>query len=315
MIPGHTDPFATISLGKLRVFDAVARNGALVRAAAELGITQGAVSRHIRSLEDQLGTLLLHRGPRGVALTEAGDLLADHVRRAFDQLASGLQRLGQPRRRTTLVVIAPRSFALRVLAPRIVVFAARHPWIDLRVDTHRYYTDLEQSPGDVAIRAGDGRWDDCSVERLTRDSVLPVCAPSVWPHGVPGAPAASFLRDNVLLHYAERPYWDAWLNAAALDRRLGQSGPSFSETALALAAAEGGQGVAIGRLSLVADALAEGRLVRPFSLEIDDGVSYFLVLRGNDVAKPLVRLFSDWLRLEMEVLAETCGRLRQPRVE
>jgi LysR family glycine cleavage system transcriptional activator len=314
MTPRHTDPFATISLARLRVFDAVARNKTMVRAATELGITQGAVSRHIKSLEDQLGTLLLQRGPRGIALTEAGDLLADHVRRAFDQLASGLQRLGQPRRRTTLVVIAPRSFALRVLAPRIADFVARNPWIDLRVDTHRYYTDFERSPGDVAIRAGDGRWDDFSVERLTQDSVLPVCAPGLWPHGEPGSPTAEFLRNNVLLHYAERPYWDAWLSAAALDRRLGQTGPSFSETALALAAAEGGQGIAIGRCSLVADALAEGRLVRPFSLEIDDGVSYFLVLRRNDVTKPMVRLFSDWLRQEMGVLAETCARLRRPRV-
>ena len=237
----HIDPFVGIPLGKLRVFDAAARHKNFVKAALELGLTQGAVSRHIKSLEARLGTPLFHRGPRGVSLTEGGDLLADYVHRAFDELAAGLQRLGQPRRRTTLVVVTPRSFALRVLAPRMASFVTRYPWIDLQFDTHRYYADLDHSPGDVAVRAGDGRWTDFAVERLTTDTVFPVCAPAIWSDRAPMEPKPDFFRAHVLLHYAERSYWSRWLQAAKLDPKLGHSGPSFSETALALAAAEAGQ--------------------------------------------------------------------------
>jgi hypothetical protein len=142
MTQAHIDPFAGIPITKLRVFDAAARHKNFVQAGLELGMTQGAVSRHIKSLEAGLGSSLFVRGPRGVSLTEGGDLLADYVRRAFNELATGLQRLGRPRRRATLSVVAPRSFAWRVLAPRIGGFVRQYPWIDLRVDTHRYYANI-----------------------------------------------------------------------------------------------------------------------------------------------------------------------------
>ncbi|MCJ2135912.1 LysR substrate-binding domain-containing protein [Methylobacterium sp. J-026] len=296
MSKANSAAFAGIPLAKLRVFDAAARHANLVRAAAELGMTQGAVSHHVKALEDALGTALFHRGPRGVTLTEAGDLLADYVRRAFDELAAGLERIGQPRRRTTLVVAAPRSFALRVLVGRLGGFLRAHPWIDFRLDTHRYYADLNHSPGDIAIRAGDGSWKDLAVERLTHETLFPVCTPALC-DGAP--PSAAFLRANLLLHYAERPTWPAWLHAAGYDASLGTVGPSFSETALVLAAAEQGQGIAIGRRSLVADALAAGTLVRPFEVEHDDGVGYFLVARKTDLNRTMARVFSDWLLGEM----------------
>jgi LysR family transcriptional regulator, glycine cleavage system transcriptional activator len=306
----HTDPFAGIPIGKLRVFDAAARCKNFVAAGAELGMTQGAVSRHIKSLEARLGTPLFRRGPRGVTLTEGGDLLADYVRRAFDELANGLQRLGQPRRRTTLVVVAPRSFAWRVLAPRIGSFVTQYPWIDLRLDSHRYYVDIGHWAGDVSVGLGTGQWDELTVERLTRDTVFPVCAPSLCRSLAPMTPKADFFRGHQLLHYAERTHWSMWLRAAKLDPKLADTGPRFSETALALAAAEAGQGVAIARMSLIADALARGTLVRPFRTEIDDGLSYFLLMRSSDAGKPMIKAFGDWLRDEMVSLGKTSARLR-----
>jgi LysR family transcriptional regulator, glycine cleavage system transcriptional activator len=306
----HTDPFAGIPLGKLRIFDAAARHRNFVRAATELGMTQGAVSRHIKSLESRLGMPLFQRGPRGVSLTEGGDLLADYVRRAFDELSIGLQRLGRPRRRTTLVVAAPRSFAWRVLAPRIGSFVAQHPWIDLRVDSHRYYAHIGHSPGDVAIGVGNGNWPDLAVERLSTEVVFPVCAPSLCSGKAPVRPTGDFFRAHALLHYAERTHWSTWLREAKLDPKFASSGASFSETALMLAAAEGGQGLAIARMTLVADALVQGTLVRPFGPDIDDGFSYFLLVRKNDLQKPTVRAFSGWLRAEMATLAQTAARLR-----
>jgi DNA-binding transcriptional LysR family regulator len=308
MSPGNTALFAGIPLHTLRVFDAAARHRNMVKAAAELGTTQSAVSRQLKALEESLGTLLFRRGPRGVSLTEAGDLLADYVSRAFEELATGLHRIGQPRRRTTLVVTAPRSFAIRVLSPRIAAFVRLYPRIDLRVDTHRYY-DAGHSGSDISIRAGDGNWADCTVERLTEDSLFPVCAPALWLAESQALAPADYLRQHVLLHYAERPYWSAWLRGAGLDPTIGEVGPRFSESAITLAAAEAGQGVAIGRTSLVADALRTHRLVRPFEGSVDDGVRYFLVVRETMRKNPLVNAFADWL---IESLRPANGLLKAP---
>lgn len=313
MTQAHIDPFAGIPLAKLRVFDAAARHKNFVQAGLELGMTQGAVSRHIKSLEARLGSSLFVRGPRGVSLTESGDLLADYVRRAFDELATGLQRLGRPKRRATLAVIVPRSFAWRVLAPRIGSFVRQYPWIDLRVDTHRYYANIGHEPGDVAIGLGNGKWSDLAAERLSTETVFPVCTPSISPAMPPLIPTADFFRRHTLLHYAERTHWKPWLEAAKLDPKLGSSGPSFSETALLLAAAEAGQGIGIARMTLVADALARGIRVRPFEVQIEDGFDYFLLIRRNDRHKPTVKAFCDWLRGEMAALTRTSAHLRTER--
>ncbi|WP_345840484.1 LysR substrate-binding domain-containing protein [Sphingomonas oligophenolica] len=293
----HTGALAGIPLAKLHVFDAASRHKNLVRAAVELRMTQSAVSRHIKALEEHLGVKLFHRGPRGVLLTESGDLLADYVRRAFGELSTGLYRLGQPRRRESLVVIVPRSFALRILAPRLGSFVREYPWIDLRIDTHRYYDELEQSQRDIAIRAGDGHWPDMRVERLTSDTFFPICAPSLRPPEA--ALAESWLRANILLHYSERRFWPLWLQTAGYDAEIGHNGPQFSETAFALTAAESGHGVAIARGPLVADALRSGRLVRPFAAEIVDGSGYFVVVRKNAPRNAMITAFTEWLIEQM----------------
>lgn len=296
MSTDHVWSLRDLPLRALAVFEAAARHRNMVRAAAELGMTQSAVSRQVRALEDQLGEQLFRRGPRGLALTEAGDLLADYVGRGLGELATGLYRIGQPRRRTTIAVTASRTFALRVLAPRVGSFARLHPWVDLRIDSHRYTTSLERSDVDVAIRLGDGKWPDGVIVPLSRERLFPVCAPGLLP---PGSDPAAALRGQIILHYAERPHWANWLRAAGLDPALGAQGPRFGETALALAAAEAGQGIAIARGIHVRRALAEGRLVQPFALSIDEGQGYFLVTTEQALRRSTVQAFVEWCRSEI----------------
>lgn len=284
-----------LPLSALRAFDAAARHLNMARAAAELGVTQGAVSRQIAALEDRLRETLFLRGPRGLKLTEAGDLLADYVRRGLDQLETGMLRIGQPRSRATLVVNAARTFAMRVLAPRIGDFARSHPWIELRLDTHRYFAQLHGSDVDVAIRAGTGDWPGHVVRALTQEEMFPVCAPALWAGQARNRPPAEFLAGNTLLHYAERPHWAAWMARAGLDPALARPGPRFGETALALAAAEAGQGIAIAWGVLVADAMAEGRLVRPFGEALADGTGYHLVMTESAARRPAVQAFAAWI--------------------
>ncbi|HEY4249907.1 MAG TPA: LysR substrate-binding domain-containing protein [Roseomonas sp.] len=287
-----------LPLRALLVFEAAARHRNMVRAAVELGMTQGAVSRHVRALEDRLHEQLFRRGPRGLVLTEAGDVLSDYVARGFSELSAGLYRIGQPRQRTTLAVSCSRTFALRVLAPRIGGFIRAHAWIDLRIESHRYYTPLDRSDADLAIRLGDGKsWGEPVILPLTREALFPVCAPGLLQDPMPDP--AAFLRGAVLLHYAERPYWAVWLRCAGLDPALAAVGPRFDETALTLAAAEAGQGIAMARSSHVERALAAGTLVRPFTAVHDDGTGYFIATTAAAQRRSTTQAFIGWCRREL----------------
>ncbi|MBU8536369.1 LysR substrate-binding domain-containing protein [Falsiroseomonas tokyonensis] len=288
-----TQGVTALPLQALRAFDAAARHLNMARAAEELGVTQGAISRQVKALEEQLAETLFLRGPRGLKLTEAGDLLADYVRRGLEQLEAGLFRIGQPRSRTTLVVNAARTFAMRVLAPRIADFTRAHPWIELRLETHRYFAQLHGADVDVAIRAGTGDWPGHVVRPLTREVLFPVCAPDYLPAGTP---AATAIPNSTLLHYAERPHWRDWLTAAGLDPALATPGPRFDETALTLAAAEAGQGLAVAWGILVADAIQAGRLIRPFQPTLDDGTGYHLVMTELASRRSTVHTFCTWLQ-------------------
>jgi DNA-binding transcriptional LysR family regulator len=217
-------------------------------------------------------------------------------------MEAGLLRIGQPRSRTTLVVNAARTFAMRVLAPRIAGFVRAHPWIELRLETHRYFAQLHGADVDVAIRAGNGEWPGHVVQPLTREVMFPVCAPALRAGPAAEMAPGEFLSRHVLLHYAERPHWQAWLTLAGLDPGLAATGPRFGETALALSAAEAGQGVAIAWGVLVADATAEGRLVRPFATALEDGTGYHLVMTDSASRRSTVQAFAAWLRAEISTI-------------
>jgi DNA-binding transcriptional LysR family regulator len=283
----------------LYVFEAAARHRNMVRAAAELGMTQSAVSRHIKALEDQFRERLFQRGPRGLTLTEAGDVLSSYVGRGMAEIGAGFHRLWQPRQRATLEVECSRTFALRVLAPRIGSFIAASPWIDVRVNSHRYYSDSDRSDVDVSIRLGAGVWPNSVVTPLSAETLFPVCAPSLAGAGAQPLP---FLQAAVLLHYTERTHWANWLRVAGLPESLAATGPRFTEMAMALAAAEAGQGVAIARRSHAIDAIAEGRLVRPFAAFADDHEGYFLVTSHAAHQRSTVQAFSAWIKREMAAL-------------
>jgi DNA-binding transcriptional LysR family regulator len=303
MMTDHTDLPERLPLRSLYVFEAAARHRNMVRAAAELGMTQSAVSRHIKALEDQFRERLFQRGPRGLTLTEAGDVLSSYVARGMAEIGAGFQRLWQPRLRATLEVECSRTFALRILAPRIGSFIAAYPWIDLRVNSHRYYSDAEKSDVDVSIRLGAGLWPNSVITPLSAEALFPVCAPGL----AAGAEMLPYLQSAVLLHYSERAHWANWLRAAGLPEGLAAMGPRFSEMSIALAAAEAGQGLAIARRSHVIDAMAEGRLVRPFTAVDDDHEGYFLVTKYAAQQRSTVQAFGAWIKREMELLSARDG--------
>ncbi|MBF0373593.1 MAG: transcriptional regulator GcvA [Alphaproteobacteria bacterium] len=283
-------------LNALRAFEAAARHRSFTRAADELCVTPGAVSRAIKALEEDLGRALFLRHRDGLALTEAGQGYLPAVEQAFAMILDGARRLRQGGGPATVALTTLPSFATKWLAPRLGALRARHPDIDLQVHTSYHMVDLARDHIDCALRYGRGGWEGVQAERLMGETVSPVCAPAL----------AALLREPAdlagvtLLHPMEPDVqqnaekWGAWLEAAGVAGIDVERGPRFYDSAVMLQAAIEGQGVAMGRSALTAIDVAAGRLVRPFALELPSSFDYWFVARKGPLDPPLAR-FREWL--------------------
>ncbi|XXF81026.1 transcriptional regulator GcvA [Myxococcaceae bacterium GXIMD 01537] len=281
-------------LNALRSFEAAARHLHMGRAARELGVTHGAVSRQVHVLEEHLGSRLFTRTGRGLELTELGQELAERATRMFEELAWAVDRVSARPTTATLRVGTPRAFGARWLAPRIGEFCENHPWIDFRLDSSRDEAELGRGEADVSIRFGEGPWPGVAVDSLGEERLFPVCAPALL-HGARPLRRVEDLARHTLLHFADTPDWAGWLKAIGASGVDASRGPRFSELAAALAAAEAGQGIAIARSTLVRRELESGRLVRPFPGEAVDGRRYVLLATPRSLRKPQVSAFRTWL--------------------
>lgn len=285
------------SLSGLEAFDAVVRVGSFTRAAAALHISQSAVSHRIRALERQLGQTLFVRRARNVELTEVGRELSLAVGDGFDRLRDGVRVLAG-RSRSTLTVSCSPSFAIRWLVPRLPDLRAAHPEIEVRLAAD----DRLAMPGvagvDACLRYGAGDYADVALTRLAEERISPVVAPSLGLRDPAELAGHVLLHDEVLRRHPGRVGWHRWLEAAGLDGIDPEAGPRFSHAHMAIEAAIAGQGVTLGRTSLVSRDLREGRLARPFDLELVSGLSYWLVTPRGEVGESVTR-FRSWLHEAM----------------
>ena len=259
-----------LPLNALRAFDSAARHLNLTRAAHELHVTQTAVSQHIRKLEEQLGTPLFRRLPRGLALTDEGQALWPVVADCFGRLERALGQLRNDRPREVLTLGVVGTFAVGWLLPRLADFETRHPHIDLRMQTHNNRVDLNAEGLDAAIRFGDGAWHGLQADLLVHAPLPPLCAPAIAEHlRQPGD-----LRGQTLLRSFRTAEWEQWCQAAEV-ATLRAAGPQFdSSIALAEAAAQGA-GVALLPPAMFTHLLRAGRLVQPFALTVPAGAYWF----------------------------------------
>ncbi len=285
-------------LNALRAFDAAAHHLSFTRAAEELFVTHGAVSRQIRALEEWLGVPLFRREHRGVVLTAAGQAYAQVVREAFDGLAEATARLRDRERTGTLAVTTLDSFAAKWLVPRLARFRAAHPDIDVRLSSSDDVVDLVREGFDLGIRYGRGEYPGLEAERLMTEDLFPVCSPALCAEKPLDEPAD--LRHHTLIHDDMRQDWRMWLMAAGLEDIDPTRGPAYVHSHLVILAAIQGEGVALGRGALVADDLAAGRLVKPFDISLPADFAYYVVYPPGALARPKVRTFRDWLMAEAE---------------
>jgi len=285
------------SLNALKAFEATARHESITRAAAELFVTQGAVSQQVRGLEAELGVRLFQRERQRVALTEAGRLYLEVVRDAFDRLGTGTERLLQRQSAGTLTVTTSPNFAAKWLVHRLGRFSESHPGIDLRVSASIQHVDFAREDIDLAIRHGDGSWPGLHVTRLCNEQLFPICSPRLSTQGgALNSPAD--IRRHTLLHVNGRGDWTRWLAQAGFEGVEAQRGIDFNQASMAIDAAVDGQGIALARTALVAGDLISGRLVRPFPQAIEAPFAFWIVCPKAVADQPKISTFRNWLLAE-----------------
>ncbi len=285
-------------LNALRAFEAAARHGSFKHAASELGVTHGAVSRHVRLLEDWLGPpALFLRLNRRVELTPRGAALLAETTAALDRLSAATARHrsqgGKPQP-YVLRVNAFSTFSLRWLLPRLGGFRDSHPGIEVRLSTSDDPLDALREPYDVVIRGGPDTFYGYTSSLFLVERRLPVCSPAL----VARSPIRSVgdLGNHTLLHTAKLPrIWSDWFAVAESPAIEPASTLTFDHFYLSIQAALDGLGVAMGPSVLVRDDLASGRLIAPFgdiSLPTKNYHAYVPDKLANDAG---VQSFCRWL--------------------
>lgn len=277
----------------LAAFEAASRHGSMTRAAEDLGLTHGAVSRQVGDLEKQLGTRLFERTARGLILTDAGADLARACTAGFGRVQESWGRIasGGPER---LRIAAPRSWAALWLVPRLGRFLDQ--WPGLRVDIEGGNSDRpsEAETGWAVIRYVRGGEGGPDGTLLSEEPLFPVCAPSL----AADLRTHADLRRHRLLHFQASADWIVWRAATGADIDVAQ-GLSFSESVMVVQAAMAGQGVAMGRPSLVIEALRDGRLVCPLRPAVPSGDRYVLTAPKEGRGRRALRAFRNWLLEEV----------------
>jgi len=281
-------------LNALRAFEATARHLSVKNAANELCVTAGAVSQLVKSLELHLGIPLFRRANRGIFLSDAGQAYLPPVRNAFRQISDATRRIAVPAETGILTVSATPFFASAWLVPRLKSFQDAHPDIDLQVLTSSALADFSRDGVDVAIRHGLGRYPGLSSHRVLTVEIVPVAAPALVERlGMPAAPAE--LRRWPRVNDAERKAWHLWFQAQGIEDAGPARGPSFDDSGLLLKAVLTGQGAALLPSAVVADDVAEGRLVQLSDVSWLEDFAYYLVYPETSRDRPKVLAFREWI--------------------
>lgn len=292
------------SMTALVEFESVARLSSFTLAANELGVTQAAVSRQVKFIEETLGIRLFHRLHRSIELTEEGEALYLVVAESMQKIAGVFDRLGSGPVQQELVLAATSAFSHFRLLPRLASLKQAQPNLQLRLATQMFTADLRHKEIDVAVRYGNGRWGDGTATLLFDEEVFPVCSPK-WAesHGMPDtlqdvANAPLIESDATSEGWMD---WEAWFQAVGLRPLRLNFALRCSLYTDAVQAARFGQGIALGWGRMVHDLIEAGELVRlpVASFKVSD--AYYVVVPHGRTITPAIDGLIDWLRQDSVV--------------
>ncbi|CAN7681857.1 LysR substrate-binding domain-containing protein [Caballeronia sp. LjRoot34] len=306
-------PLSSSLLSWLRCFDAAALHCSFTLAASELHITQSAVSQQVKHLEDWLGRPLFHRTPRMLTLTREGVRLHAVVSETLQTLETTLEQLRRRPSQEEITLNCSPSFAMRWLTPRIGEFLRDHPELSLRIYGEFHALDraqMTQRQIEAGIRFDRGGYTDVRATEFLEEWLMPVASPAFLADH-PGIRAPADLPHALLLHdmspwegASDNEEWDHWLTGAGVTPPEKHEGQRFNLSQLAIGAAVSGQGIAMGRLSLVLDDLISGRLIDVFNLHVRSAAAYRFVTQP--AARDETMLIEAWLRRESGVFRAEC---------
>ena len=292
-------------LASIRAFEAAARTENFTAAAAELGMTQAAVSYQVKSLEERLGAPLFVREKGRARLTALGQRLLPPLSGAFDAIETAFSS-HREEDETLLTVTTTHTFANTWLAWRLGAFQMAHPDLAVRMTTSNELCDLRSGDADVAIRAGNGDWEGLEEHRLFESSFTPMVSPEMVadvertlgrrlePHDLPTQNRINPSDD----------WWHQWFSDNGIpadDAVLRRAGIRLENQANEGHAAMGGQGFALLTPLLWRGDVAAGRLAMPFPGRVSSrGWAYWLVYPRERRMVPKVKRFREWLAAEMQ---------------
>jgi LysR family glycine cleavage system transcriptional activator len=285
-------------------FEAAARHLSFTKAGEELFLTQSAVSRQIKDLEDQLGVELFQRRHRALSLTDAGKSFYASAAQVLTTMRAATDRLRAQAGKKGLSVTTTHSFAALWLIPRLAGFTRTHPGIDVRIMADTRVQDLDRDGLDLAVRHGPASLAGSNAVRLMGERVFPVCSPKLLRDKSKPLREPQDLRYHCLLQYDDPEgrhpwlHWKTWLEVERIADLRPAGTLSFSGYEQIIPAAVAGHGVGVGRSPLVKDLLASGELVAPFKSSADPARAYYAVVSKSAGGRPEVAEFVAWLKQE-----------------
>lgn len=291
-------------LNSLRAFEVAARLGGFVAASSELNVTPAAISHQVKLLEAHLGVELFRRLPRGMELTNAGRELLPEISRGLSHFSRAIGSLSGGELRGTLRVNVPPSFATLWLVPRLDGFLNAFPDIQLHMTAYNRAPDLMNDEVDIRIAYGKGNYPGLKTDYIMEETIFPICAPSLL-NKSPIRRMAD-IKNHTLIHDFnvgdDEPSmtWAHWLRGSGVKENMISRHVRYSDTILMVEAAVNGQGVALGRSSVVADHLKSGRLIKPLNIQQTSEYAYYMITTDEGAEKPRVRAFLDWLKRQVD---------------
>jgi len=296
--------YALPALSQLHTFEAVARRKSFTAAAEELCLTQSAVSRQIRALEDSLGQTLFHRKHRVIEVTPEGDRLFEAVTRALDEIVQCVDGLRAANETPQITVSASVAFSYYWLMPRLERFTQRCPNVDLRVLATDQQADLRKGETDIAVLYGDGQWGGVEAQRLFGEQVYPVCSPG-YLQAHPELLRPCDLLDQTLLHLDGggniwgAVNWQIWMAQQGVTGQPLRRGIRLNSYPMVLQGAVSGRGVALGWSYITDPMLADGSLICPVGKPLETQNSYYIGTSVNRRSNPAVASFFQWILEEI----------------
>lgn len=288
-------------LSSMRVFEVVGQTRSFTRAAERLNLTQSAVSKQIKNLEDEIGEALIVRRHHSLELTPAGAVLLETIQHALHAIEMSLRGIAKKQNRNRLRINVPPTFAKRWLLPRLASLKRHLPEIDVSIGTELSDSLAERGLLDCAIRFGDGEWPTLDASLLMSEKHIVVAAPALLQDRILMSPGD--LAQFTFLHVLAAPdqrylTWRHWLDAAGFPELDTSRGLEFDVLDLAIEAARCGLGVTIADRSMVEGDLKAGTLRQLFDIQVEGHESYWFVTRPGTALAPNVAAFRDWLFLE-----------------